>query len=183
MRITNEHNDIDYVLYSEEQIQARVKELGAMITEDYRGKNPIVVCILKGASFFFVDLCRELKFNLFMDFISVSSYGSNSKSSGVVRLVKDMDKDITGRHVLIVEDIIDSGLTLQYLTKLFSSRGPASIKTVTFLDKAERRKCDLKPDYCGFTIPDSFVVGYGLDYADYYRNLPYIGVIKPEVYE
>lgn len=182
MLITNEQNDIDCALFTEAQIRTRVKEMGAMLTEEYRDKNPVVACILKGASFFFVDLCRELKCNIFMDFICVSSYGVNSKSSGVVRLIKDLDRDITGRHLLIVDDIIDSGLTLQYLTKLFSARGPASVKTVAFLDKAERRQCDMEPDYCGFTIPDCFVVGYGLDYADHYRNLPYIGVLKPEVY-
>ena len=118
-----------------------------------------------------------------MDFIAVSSYGAGSQSSGVVRIVKDLGKNITDRHVIIVEDIIDSGLTLKYLTDLFSSRKPASIRTVCLLDKADRRQCAIKTDYCGFVIPDEFVVGYGLDYADYYRNLPYIGVLKPEVYQ
>jgi len=182
MRITTPQNDIDHILFSEEQIRARVREMGEELTRDYKDKDPILVCVLKGASCFYVDLCRELKCNMFMDFISVSSYGSSAQSSGVVRLAKDMDSNISGRHVLIVEDIIDSGLTLKHLCQLFSARHPASIKTVTFLDKKERRRCDMKPDYYGFVIPDHFVVGYGLDYAEYYRNLPYIGVLKPEVY-
>ncbi|HWR19237.1 MAG TPA: hypoxanthine phosphoribosyltransferase [Clostridia bacterium] len=182
MRITTEQNDIDYVLYNEEQIKVRIKELAKTLTEEYKEKNPIVVCILKGASFFYVDLCRELRFPIFMDFISVSSYGASAQSSGVVRIVKDMDKNITGRHVLIVEDIIDSGLTLKYLKELFTSRRPASIKTVCFLDKTDSHQCEVAADYCGFSIPNRFVVGYGLDYSDFYRNLPYIGVLKPEVY-
>ncbi|MCE5234846.1 MAG: hypoxanthine phosphoribosyltransferase [Clostridiaceae bacterium] len=182
MRITTEQNDIDYVLYSEERIRERIKEIAATLTEEYRDKNPVVVCILKGASFFYVDLCRLLRFPIFMDFISVSSYGASAQSSGVVRIVKDMDKNITDRHVLIVEDIIDSGLTLKYLKELFTSRRPASIKTVCFLDKHECHQCEVAADYCGFSIPNRFVVGYGLDYSDFYRNLPYIGVLKPEVY-
>ena len=182
MKFTTEKNDIERVLFTEEQIQQRVRELGQTLTTDYTGKDPIVVCILKGASFFYTDLCRQIKGNIYMDFIAVTSYGVDSKTSGVVRLIKDLDKSITNRHVLIVEDIIDSGLTLSYLKDLFSSRKPASIKTVCLLDKNGRRKCEIAADYCGFFMPDAFVVGYGLDYADHYRNLPYIGVLKPEVY-
>ena len=168
MRITNEQNDIQSVLFSEEQIRGRVAELGAQLTAEYA----LVVCILKGASFFYTDLCRMMKCHLFMDFIAVSSYGAGAQSSGVVRIIKDLDTSITGRHVVIVEDIIDSGLTLK----------PASIKTVCLLDKHERHDAHIAADLCGFRIPDEFVVGYGLDYAGYYRNLPYIGVLKREVY-
>lgn len=182
MRITNEQNDIQSVLFSEEQIRGRVAELGAQLTAEYAGKNPLVVCILKGASFFYTDLCRMMKCHLFMDFIAVSSCGAGAQSSGVVRIIKDLDTSITGRHVVIVEDIIDSGLTLKHLRELLSSRKPASIKTVCLLDKHERHDAHIAADLCGFRIPDEFVVGYGLDYAGYYRNLPYIGVLKREVY-
>lgn len=183
MNITNEKNDIESVLYSREQIRERVEQIGAKLTEEYKDKSPIMICILKGASFFYIDLCREMKCSVFMDFIAVSSYGKNAQSTGVVRIIKDLDKNITDRHVIIVEDIIDSGLTLKHLKELFASRKPASIATVCLLDKYERRQCAVDIDYCGFAIPDRFVVGYGLDYADHYRNLPYIGVLKPEVYE
>ncbi len=182
MGITNPEQDISQILFTEKQIAARVEALGMELTEAYRDKKPVMVCVLKGASFFYIDLCRQMRCHLDMDFISVSSYGASSKSSGVVRLVKDMDTDITGRHVVIVEDIIDSGLTLSYLRELFQSRRPASIRTISFLDKTARHPAELRTDYCGFEIPDEFVVGYGLDYAGYYRNLPYIGVLKPEVY-
>ncbi len=182
MRITTEKNDISYVLFSEETIKARVSEMGKELTKEYQDKSPIVVCILKGAAFFYTDLCRQMKCDIHMDFISVSSYGKDSKSSGVVRLIKDLDNNITGRDVIIVEDIIDSGLTLKYLKELFYSRKPRSIKTVCLLDKYECHSSDVGTDMCGFSINDCFVVGYGLDYADYYRNLPYIGVLKPEVY-
>ncbi len=185
MHITNEKNDIERVLFSEKEIQNRVKEIGAELTEEYKDKNPCVVCILKGASFFYTDLCREIKTNIYMDFIAVSSYGLNSKTSGVVRIIKDLDKNILDRDVIIVEDIIDSGLTIHYLRNLFSSRSPRSIKTVCLLKKMENtdNKNDVKADVCGFLIPNVFVVGYGLDYADYYRNLPYIGILKPECYQ
>lgn len=182
MRITTEQNDIARVLFSEEQIARRVKELGAQLMEQYAGKEPLMVCILKGASFFYTDLCRAMHCNVFMDFIAISSYGAGSKSTGVVRISKDLDTNITGRHVVIVEDIIDSGLTLQYLTELLSSRKPASIQTACLLDKRERRGGAAHTGITGFVIPDEFVVGYGLDYAGYYRNLPYIGVLKAEVY-
>lgn len=183
MRITNEQNDIEYVLYSEETIKARVEEMGKQITKEYDGKAPIVVCILKGASFFYTDLCRQIKCPIHMDFISVSSYGAGSQSSGVVRLVKDLDNNITGKDVIIVEDIIDSGLTLKYLKELFASRKPSSIKTVCLLDKKDCHPAEIGTDMKGFDIENQFVVGYGLDYADNYRNLPYIGVIKEECYK
>ena len=183
MIITDEKTDIQRVLFSEEQIRSRVNEIGLELTMRFTGKNPIVVCVLKGASFFYVDLCRQMKCNVFMDFIAVSSYGESSKSSGVVRIIKDLGKNITDRDLILVEDIIDSGLTLKYLTELFEARKPASITTVCLLDKYERRQCDMHVDYCGFKIPDCFVVGYGLDYSDYYRNLPYIGVLDSKVYE
>ena len=182
MRITTPENDISRILFTEKQIAARVEALGMDLTEQYRDKKPVMVCVLKGASFFYIDLCRQMRCNIDMDFISVSSYGAGSKSSGVVKLIKDLDTDITGRHVILVEDIIDSGLTLSYLRELFGARKPASIRTVSFLDKTARHPSSMKTDYCGFEIPDEFVVGYGLDYANYYRNLPYIGVLKPEVY-
>lgn len=183
MRITTPDNDISQILFTEKQIAARVEALGMQLTEQYRNKKPVMVCVLKGASFFYIDLCRQMQCNIDMDFISVSSYGTGSKSSGVVRLIKDLDTDITGRHVILVEDIIDSGLTLSYLREFFGSRKPASIRTISFLDKTVRHPSHLKTDFCGFEIPDEFVVGYGLDYANYYRNLPYIGILKPEVYQ
>lgn len=183
MKITTPENDISQVLFTEKQIAARVEALGMELTAEYADKKPVMICVLKGASFFYIDLCRQMQCNIDMDFISVSSYGLSSKSSGVVRLVKDLDIDITGRHIVLVEDIIDSGLTLSYLREFFGSRKPASIKTISFLDKVARHPSNLKTDYCGFEIPDEFVVGYGLDYANYYRNLPYIGIIKPEVYQ
>ena len=183
MKFTDEKHDIESVLFTEEQIQKRVRELGAQLTEEYMDLHPIVACVLKGASFFYTDLCREIKTDIYMDFIAVSSYGVESKSSGVVRFIKDLDRSITGHHILLVEDIIDSGLTLQYLKKLFSSRQPASFKTVCLLEKEGRSLNSFKADYTGFMMPNKFVVGYGLDYADRYRNLPYIGVLKPEVYE
>lgn len=182
MRITTPDNDISEILYTEKQIAARVEALGMELTAEYKDKKPVMVCVLKGASFFYIDLCRQMHCNIDMDFISVSSYGAGSKSSGVVKLIKDLDTDITGRHVVLVEDIIDSGLTLSYLKEFFGARKPASIRTISFLDKVDRHPANLKTDYCGFDIPDEFVVGYGLDYANYYRNLPYIGILKPEVY-
>jgi len=183
MKITNAKNDVLKVLFTEEQIAKRVEELARELTEEYRDKNPIMVCILKGASLFHADLCRKMDCPVFIDFISVSSYGASSKSTGVVRLIKDLDMSITDRHVVIVEDIIDSGLTLKHLKELFESRRPASIKTICRLDKTARHGSDIGADLVGYDIPDEFVVGYGLDYANHYRNLPYIGILKPEVYE
>ncbi len=182
MNITTEKNDISRVLYTEEEIQNRVRELAEQLSEDYKGLDPLFVCVLKGASFFYADLCRQMKCRLFMDFMAVSSYETSSKSTGVVRIIKDLDKNITDRHVLIVEDIIDSGLTLRYLKDLLSARKPASVKTISLLEKDISHQCNIAADYLGFRMGDHFVVGYGLDYSDYYRNLPYIGILKPEVY-
>ncbi|OQB24446.1 MAG: Hypoxanthine-guanine phosphoribosyltransferase [Firmicutes bacterium ADurb.Bin182] len=181
-KATNMHDDIMEVLLGEETIKKRVSELGRQISRDYDGKDLILVCILKGAVVFFSDLCRAIDCYAEMDFMSISSYGNSSKTSGIVRISKDMDISITGRHVLIVEDIMDSGLTLNHLTTLLKAREPASLKVVCLLDKPERRECDIVPDYVGFVIPNRFVVGYGLDCEGRYRNLPYVGVMKPEVY-
>jgi hypoxanthine phosphoribosyltransferase len=175
-------NDLEEILLSEEEIAQRVKELGAEITEDYKGCDLVVVGILKGALMFMADLIRYIKIPVLMDFAVVSSYGASTETSGVVRILKDLDQPIEGKHVLIVEDIIDSGLTMHYLVRILESRKPASVKVCTLLDKPSRRKVDIKPDYCGFSIPDKFVVGYGLDYAEYYRNLPEVGILKEELY-
>jgi hypoxanthine phosphoribosyltransferase len=180
---TNMHEDIAKVLLDQETIRKRVQELGKQISEDYDGKDLILVCILKGAVQFFSDLSRAIECHVDMDFMAISSYGNSSKTSGIVRLSKDMDYSITGRHVLIVEDIMDSGLTLNHLTTVLRAREPASLKIVCLLDKPERRECDISPDYVGFIIPNYFVVGYGLDCEGRYRNLPYVGVMKPEVYQ
>lgn len=182
MRITTKENDISQVLYSEKQIAAMVEALGEQLTRDYAGTRPVMVCVLKGASIFFTDLCREIDCNIDMDFISVSSYGKSSKSSGVVKLTKDLDVDIGGRDVIIVDDIIDSGCTLKHLKDLFMTRGPKSVKSIALLDKKACHEPELTPDYVGFLCPDHFVVGYGLDYSNNYRNLPYIGILKEEVY-
>ena len=174
------HEDIDHILVSEEQLLEKLNELGRIITEEYRGKNPIFVCVMKGSIHFFSDLVRRFDDYCEIDFLSSSAYGDGTVNSGVVRINKDLDMSITGRHVVIVEDIMDSGVTLNYLTGILNSRNPASLKVVTLLDKPERRRCAINPDYCGFIVPDEFVVGYGLDYAQVYRNLPYVGVLKPE---
>jgi hypoxanthine phosphoribosyltransferase len=164
-------------LISREVLQAKVDELAAAIARDYEGTSPILVCVLKGAVFFMADLVRRLPFECEMEFMAVSSYGQSTESSGIVRILKDLDSDIEGRHVLIVEDIIDSGLTLQYLTNNLNSRNPASLEIVTLLSKPSRRRAQLDCKYTGFEIPNEFVVGYGLDCAEKYRNLPFIGVI------
>ena len=182
MLIRTPEQDIERILFTEKTIAARVEQLGAELTEKLGHERPVLICVLKGASFFYIDLCRSMNCAIDMDFISVASYGASAKSSGVVRLIKDLDNNITGRHIVIVEDIIDSGLTMQYLRQLFSARDPKSITTVSFLDKCSRHPDSFKTDLCGFEIPDEFVVGYGLDYANYYRNLPYIGILKPECY-
>jgi len=174
--------NISEVLLTEERIQKRVKELADQISRDYQGKEVVLLCILKGACIFFADLARAMTIHMQMDFMGISSYGDAQKTSGIVRISKDMDTSITGRHVIIAEDIMDSGLTLTYLTQLLSSRNPASLRICCLLDKPERRECEITPDYCGFIIPNKFVVGYGLDYCGEYRNLPYVGVLKPEVY-
>jgi len=175
-------NDLEQILLSEEAIAKRVRELGEQISEDYQGCDLVVVGILKGALVFMADLIRHLSIPVIMDFAVVSSYGAATKTSGVVRILKDLDQPIEGKHVLIVEDIIDTGLTMHYLINNLKARKPLSVKVCTLLDKPSRREVDIVPDYCGFSIPDSFVVGYGLDYAEYYRNLPQVGVLKPEVY-
>lgn len=175
-------DDIDRVLLSEEEIEKRVKELAAEIEKDYGDKDVTMVCILKGAVQFYADLTRNYKGHMEMDFMSISSYGNEAKTSGIVRIAKDVDKSITDKHIIIVEDIMDSGLTLNHLMSVLNTRNPASIKIACLLDKPERRECDITPDYTGFVVPNEFVVGYGLDYAGYYRNLPYIGILKREVY-
>lgn len=166
------------ILVSSEQIEQKVKEIGKEITEDYKGKELMLVGILKGAAIFMVDLARSIEIPVTMDFMAVSSYGSSTKSSGVVRIIKDLDSNIEGKHILIVEDIIDTGLTLNYITDNLNKRGASSVKICTLLDKPERRKVDVPVDYRGFVIPDEFVIGYGIDYAEKYRNLPDIFSLK-----
>ncbi len=175
-------DDILEILLSEEKIQAKVRELGAEITRDYAGKTPFFLGVLKGCYVFMADLVRNVDLHCSMDFMAVSSYGGGTSSTGAVRITKDLSRDIEGKDVIIVEDILDSGITLSYLKKYLLNRKPASIRIVTLLDKPARRRADIKADYCGFSVPDEFVVGYGLDYAEDYRNLPYIGVLKPEIY-
>ena len=177
------HQDVERVLLSEEQIKHRIKELGAQLSRDYAGKHPLAVGILKGSVIFYADLVRAISEPVEMDFMAISSYGAGARSSGEVKLVKDLDTKIEGRHVLIVEDIIDSGHTLAYLKKLLSARRPASIRLCALLDKPERRVAPIDTDYKGFEIEDEFVIGYGLDYAGRFRNLPYIGILKRSVYE
>lgn len=175
--------DILKVLLTEEELAAKVKELGAQITKDYEGKNLLLVSVLKGSVIFMADLMRAIDTRCQIDFLNVSSYGSGTKTSGTVKIVKDLDIDIRGYDLLIVEDILDSGMTLSYIKKILMEREPNSIRICTLLDKPERRQVeDIKADYKGFIIPDEFVVGYGLDFDETYRNLPYIGALKPEVY-
>lgn len=166
------------ILIDEARIEARVKELGIQISEDYKGKNLFVIGILKGAVLFMSDLIKKIDVPLSIDFIAVSSYGKSTRSSGIVRILKDLDEEIDGKDVLIVEDIVDTGLTLKFIADNLLSRNPASLKVCCLLDKPSRRKIEVCVDYVGFEIPDAFVVGYGLDYAQKYRNLPYIGVIE-----
>lgn len=175
--------DIEKVLLSEEEIAAKVKELGAQIAKDYADKNPLIVSVLRGSFVFMADLVRAIDVPCTVDFMSVSSYGSGTSSSGEVKITKDFDVSIEGRHLIIVEDILDSGRTLSYLMKTLKARGAASIALCTFLDKPERRVVPVEVAYKGFTVPDAFIVGYGLDYDQRYRNLPYVGVLKPSVYE
>lgn len=175
-------NDIQNVLFTEEQIQHKVNELGDRLSRDFEGRNPLVICVLKGAFVFMADLVKRMSIPLEIDFMAVSSYGQATKSSGVVKIIKDLDVPVEGRNVLVVEDIIDSGLTLSYLIDVLERRNALSVSVVTLFDKPSGRSVDLEPDYKGFTLPDAFIVGYGLDFAEKYRNLPYIGVLKPEVY-
>lgn len=176
------HQDLKTILLTEEQLQDKVKELGAQLSRDYRDRNPLLVCVLKGAFIFMSDLAKAIDIPVEIDFMAVSSYGSSTKSSGVVRIIKDLEVSVEGRDVIIVEDIIDSGLTLSYLIDVLERRNARSVAVVALLDKPERRTVPLDIEYKGFTLPDEFVVGYGLDYAEKYRNLPYIAVLKPEVY-
>lgn len=175
----NMKEDVLRVLLSEDEIREKVRELGGKITADYKNSNLMLVTVLKGAVVFLADLMRQIDVPAEIDFMVVSSYGSGVKSSGVVKIVKDLDVPLAGKDILIVEDILDSGLTLSYIKELLESRGPRSIRIATLLDKPSRRKVDLQADYIGFSVPDEFVIGYGLDYDEKYRNLPYIGILKP----
>jgi hypoxanthine phosphoribosyltransferase len=166
------------VLISEEQIRDRIKEIGAEITRDYSGVNPLLIGVLKGACFFLSDLLRAIDTRLSIEFMAISSYGSSTRTSGEVRILKDLDVAVEGRHIIVVEDIVDTGLTLSYLLANLKSRGAASVKLVALLDKYERREREVEIDYLGFKIPDHFVVGYGLDFAERYRNLPFIAVLR-----
>jgi hypoxanthine phosphoribosyltransferase len=166
------------VLLSENEIQTRIKELGMQLTHDYAGLNPLLIGVLKGACFFLSDLMRAIDTRVSVEFMAISSYGSSTRTSGEVRIMKDLDVPIEGRHILVVEDIVDTGLTLSYLLANLESRGAASVKLAALLDKHDRRQREVKIDYLGFPIPDEFVVGYGLDFAERYRNLPFIGVLK-----
>ncbi|MDI6878739.1 MAG: hypoxanthine phosphoribosyltransferase [Desulfitobacteriaceae bacterium] len=174
--------DIANVLLTGEALKTRIAELGEEITQDYQGTELLVLGILKGAVLFMADLIREIKLPLTFDFLAVTSYGASTQSSGVVRILKDVERSVEEVHILIVEDIVDTGLTLKYLKENLSRRNPKSVKVVTLLDKPGRRKVDVVPDYNGFTIPDEFVVGFGLDFNEQFRNLPYIGILKPEAY-
>ncbi len=177
------NKDVLETVLTEEQIQSKIAELGKQISEDYQGKNPLFICVLKGAVMFMADLLKRIDIPAEIDFMAVSSYGNSTESSGVVRIVKDLDTEVAGRHIVIVEDIIDSGLTLSYLCDLLHRRNCASLKIVSLLDKPHRRKAQINIDYKGFEVPDAFLVGYGLDYAEKYRNVPYIFIPKPEVYQ
>ena len=169
-------------LISEEQLHQKVAQIGKQVSADYQDKNLLMVSVLKGSVVFMADLMREISIPCEIDFMCVSSYGSGTTTSGVVKIIKDLDIDLKDRDLLIVEDILDSGMTLSYIKEMLKQRGTKSIKICTLLDKPERRKADITPDYVGFTVPDEFVVGYGLDYDEKYRNLPYVGILKPEVY-
>jgi hypoxanthine phosphoribosyltransferase len=174
--------DVEEVLLSSEQVQARVAELGAQLSNDYAGRDPVLVSVLKGSIIFLADLVRAMPIPLSIDLMEVSSYGASTESSGQVRILKDLSTSIAGREVVVVEDIIDTGLTLNYLLRYLHDKGPASIRICCLLDKPARRLAEIEIEYRGFTIPDRFVIGYGLDYGERYRNLPYIGVLRPSVY-
>ncbi len=177
-------DDIAKVYFTEKELQAKVRELGRQITEDYKDAKEDIYCvgILKGASVFYTDLVRAIDLPVRFDFMIASSYGSGTSTTGSVKILKDLDYDIEGKHLIVIEDIIDSGTTMSYLLKYFEHRKPASVKLCALLSKPSRRTAEVAIDYCGFEVPDEFLVGYGLDYAEIYRNLPYIGVLKPEVY-
>lgn len=176
-------NDIEKILYTEEEISKKVSELAKTINDDYKEKKPLIVCILKGSVIFYSDLVRKLDLDCTFDFMIVSSYGNSTSSSGNINIIKDLSNSIEGLDVIIVEDILDTGITLGYLKETLLKRNPASLKICTFLDKPERRENDLEADYKGYVIPNEFVVGYGLDYAERYRSLPYIGILSPSVYK
>ena len=171
------------VMLTENEVNARIKAIGEQISRDYEGRQVHLVCVLKGGSFFMCELAKNITVPVSLDFMSVSSYGGDTKSSGVVKIVKDLDDPLKDKDVIVVEDIVDSGRTLSYLLELLGQRGPKSLRLCTLLDKPDRRVVDVKVDYTGFEIPDEFVVGYGLDYEDLFRNLPYVGILKREVYE
>ena len=176
------HEHVESILYSEEQLRERVQALGAQITADYAGKEPVLASVLRGSYIFMADLTRAIDLPVTVDFMAVSSYGAGTKSSGQVEIKKDLSDSIEGRDLIIVEDILDSGNTLFYLMEILKARKPASIRICTLMDKPDRRTQPIVADYVGFTIPDAFVVGYGLDYDEKYRNLPYVGILKPSVY-
>ncbi len=175
--------DMESILLTEEELRSRIREMGAEITADYAGKAPLFVGVLKGSFVFMADLIRSVDLPCSMDFMVISSYGKGTKTTGAVKILKDLSQDIEGRDVVIVEDILDTGVTLNYLSHYLRSRNPSSVTIATLLDKPERRQADVQARYVGFTVPDTFVVGYGLDYAEEYRNLPYIGILKPSVYQ
>ena len=176
------HKDVEQILYTEEELRQRVKELGCQITADYAGREPLLISVLRGAYIFMADLTRSINLDVTVDFMSVSSYGAGTTSSGQVEIKKDLSASIEGKDLIIVEDILDSGNTLFYLMDVLRARKPASVRLCALMDKPERRVKPIKADYVGFTIPDAFIVGYGLDWAEKYRNLPYVGVLKPGVY-
>lgn len=177
------HKDIKEILLTEEQIENKVRELGQSITKDYKGKDIVLIGVLKGSVMFMAELMKKIETPVSIDFMAVSSYGNSAETSGIVRILKDLDNDIEGKDVIIVEDIIDSGITLQYLVEYLKRRGPKSVEIACLLHKPEKTRVDVKAKYLGFTVPDEFLVGYGLDYAEKYRNFPYIGILKSEVYK
>ena len=177
------NNDIKEVLYSEDQLKDKIRQMGAKVSNDYSGRELILIGILKGSVIFMSDLLKEISIPCKMDFMAVSSYGSSTQSSGVVRILKDLDFEIQGKDVLIVEDIIDSGVTLKYLMKYLSARKPNSLEIICLLNKPDRRKVDIDVKYLGYDVPDYFLVGFGLDFAEKYRNLPYVGILKEEIYK
>jgi len=181
--MSNLDSDVAEILITEKQIQERTRELGRQISKDYEGQDLVLVCVLKGAITFLADLMREITIAHSIDFMAISSYGASTESSGIVRILKDLDTNVEGRNVLIVEDIIDTGRTLNYITRNLQTRHPKSLRICTLLNKPSRRQIDISVDYVGFEIPNKFVIGYGLDFAEIYRSLPYIGVLKPEKYE
>lgn len=176
-------NDVERILITKEELEKRVKELGEQISGDYKGKDILIISILKGSVVFLSDLIRHIDNNVSIDFMIVSSYGNSTETSGTVNIKKDLDTDIRGKHVLIAEDIVDSGVTLSNLIKILKERDPASIKICTLLNKPERRTADVEVEYIGFDIPNEFIIGYGLDYAEKYRELPFVGILKREIYE